>query len=123
MCENREMFREIAALHVLALPHTFSSRLGVGFVALLYRAVSLFGDVKTKRVDGRVVGVISSVGSIILTLCVHPEFQHRGIGRELVNFKTGKCYVYTEDCTVEFYKKMKFREIIKVGKIVILRRG
>jgi GNAT superfamily N-acetyltransferase len=114
------MMREIAKLHVLALPHTLSSKRGEKFVEYLYKIVSWLGYVKYVKREGRLVGVISGIGRVILTLVVDPEWQRQGIGRELVGQLTGRRYVYTEECSYGFYEKNGFVQIIKLGKIIFL---
>jgi len=112
----------IARLHIRALPHTASSRRGVKYVARLYRVVNKLGFVKTVQRDGKIVGVVSGMGKLILTLVVDPNWQRKGIGRELLSGLGGRRYVYTEVCTVPFYTKVGFAKIIKLGGIVFLWR-
>lgn len=116
------MIREIAALHVRALPHTLSSRIGVTFVGWLYRTVQLIGYLKTEQIEGKIVGVISGIGPLILTLAVEPDCQRQGIGKKLVNSLPGTRYVYTEDCSRGFYEKVGFKQMLKIGNLIILCR-
>lgn len=116
------MIFEIVRLHRRALPHTLSSRMGERLVASLYFVVNMLGYVKTVRREGRVVGVISGVGRWILTLVVDPEWQRQGIGRELLSGLRGRRYVYTEVCTVGFYEKLGFSQILHMGKVTFLWR-
>ena len=116
------MMREIAELHVKALPHTMSSRVGVGFVNFLYMIVGKIGFVETIKRSDKIVGVISGVGKLILTLAVDPEWQHHGIGSQLIKSRKGRLWVYTQDKSVGFYKKLGFSEIIKIQKTILLWR-
>lgn len=116
------MMREVAKLHIRALPHTWSSRRGVWFVASLYKIVERLGFVKKVEREGKMVGVVSGIGEWILTLVVDPEWQRRGIGRELIAQLSGRRYVYTDECSVKFYEKMGFEQIIRVGKVIFLWR-
>jgi GNAT superfamily N-acetyltransferase len=97
--------------------------MGVKFVASLYLAVDKLGYVKTVRREGRVVGAISGIGRLILTLVVDPSWQRKGIGRELVGGLVGKRYVYTEEGARLFYEKLGFRKILQLGKIIFLCRN
>lgn len=116
------MMKNIAKVHISALPHTLSSRMGEGFVASLYRVVSRIGYVKYAKRGEKLVGVASGIGEWILTLVVEPEWQRRGIGRELLVQLSGRRYVYTDECSVKFYEKMGFEQIIRVGKVIFLWR-
>lgn len=116
------MNTQIAQLHIMALPHTLSSRLGLVFVDFLYKMVGVVGQTQVVRRDGSIVGAMSYVGQLILTLVVDPEHQRQGIGKELLNRLKGRCYVYTEACTCGFYKKMGFEEMFRLGKIIFLCR-
>ncbi len=116
------MMKEIAKLHILALPHTWSSRKGEKFVEFLYKVVKSMGYVNVELREGRVVGAISGIGKLILTLVVEPSWQRGGIGRHLITGLSGKLFVYTEECSVGFYKKMGFVQIGKVGKTIFLCR-
>lgn len=92
-------------------------------VAWLYEMVGRVGYVKTAKREGKVVGAISGVGPLILTLVVAPEWQKRGVGRELLNGMSGRRVVYTEECTVGFYEKMGFRRLGGLGGIIVLWRN
>lgn len=116
------MIETIAKLHIKALPHTFSSRRGVKFLTWLYKIVSIIGYVKTAKREGKVVGAISGIGSLVLTLIVDPTWQRKGIGRELLAGLKGRRFVYTEECTATFYEKVRFAKLIQVGKVVVLWR-
>ncbi len=116
------MTREIAKLHIRALPHTASSRRGVEHVEWLYSVVAKLGYVKSIRREGKIVGVVSGIGRWILTLVVDPNWQRKGIGTELLSGLGGRRYVYTEVCTVPFYTKVGFIKIVKLGGIVFLWR-
>jgi GNAT superfamily N-acetyltransferase len=115
-------YRQIAKLHIAALPHTSSSRRGVEFVAKLYHIVRRIGYVKTVKREGEMVGVVSGISRWILTLAVDPARQRRGIGKELLAMIPGRRYVYTEECTVGFYEKQGFAQIIRWGKVTFLCR-
>ncbi len=115
-------YDKVADLHIRALPHTPSSRRGVGFVARLYGIVARIGYVKTVNRDGEMVGVVSGIGRWILTLVVDPQWQHKGIGRELIGKLGQRLYVYTEVCTVGFYEKLGFRKMFTIGPIHFLWR-
>ena len=116
------MMREIAELHARALPHTASSKRGVGYLEKLYFIVAKMGYVKITMRDKKIVGVVSGIGPLILTLVVDPEWQRRGIGRELLGELEGQRVVYTEECTTGFYEKIGFRKIIRLGKVIFLWR-
>lgn len=116
------MMREIAELHIRALPHTLSSRIGIRFVNFLYAVVSTIGFVETVKKDGRVVGVVSGIGKLILTLAVDPDSQGQGIGSQLIKSRKGRLWVYTEECSVGFYKKLGFSMITRIGKTILLWR-
>lgn len=116
------MMRDVAKLHILTLPHTWSSRRGERFVERLYFIVERLGFVKVVRRKGMIVGVVSGIGNWILTLVVAPEWQRAGIGRELIEQLQGRRYVYTEKCSVGFYEKMGFARIGQLGKIIFLCR-
>jgi len=116
------MMKDIAKVHIAALPHTLSSRIGEGFVASLYRVVSRIGYVKYVKREGKIVGVASGIGWLILTLVVDLAWQRKGIGRELIDQLSGRRYVYTDECSVKFYEKMRFVQIIRVGKVIFFWR-
>lgn len=116
------MMRRIARLHILALPHTLSSRMGEGWVAWLYGVVGRVGYIRTVKREGKIVGVMSGVGRVILTLVVDPAWQRKGIGRELLGKLQGVQYVYTEECSVGFYTKMGFHNVGKLGGTILLCR-
>lgn len=116
------MMKEVAKLHIKALPHTMSSRIGVSFLNFLYMVVGKIGFVSTTKRNGKIVAVISGVGKLILTLVVDPEYQNKGIGRALVNERVGPLGVYTEECSRGFYIKLGFREIQRIGRIIFLWR-
>lgn len=116
------MMREIAQLHLLALPHTSSSKRGVEFVMMLYNLVGKLGYVKSVKRGDKIVGAISGIGKLILTLVVDPNWQRKGIGRELIAMQRGRQYVYTEECSRGFYEKVGFKIILRLGKIIFLWR-
>ena len=116
------MMREIAKLHIRALPSTISSRIGIGFVNFLYMIVGKIGFVETVKRGDKIVGVISGVSKLILTLAVDPEWQHHGIGSQLIKSRKGRLWVYTQSSSVGFYKKLGFKEIVKIGKTILLWR-
>lgn len=116
------MMREIAKLHILALPHTLSSRRGERFVEILYAIVKLLGYVECSYREGRVIGVVSGIGPWILTLVVSPDWQQRGIGSELLRKLPGRRYVYTEKCSVGFYEKMGFEKTFSTSSTIFLCR-
>lgn len=114
--------REVARLHQSALPHTFNSRLGVKWLTWLYTLVAKVGSVETVVREHKIVGAMGRVGSVVVTLVVHPEWQRRGIGRELLARVEGVSYVYTENCTVGFYEKMGYTQKGKMGEITWMKR-
>ena len=116
------MITKIAKLHIAALPHTSSSRRGVKYVVILYNIVSTRGNIKVVRREGKIVGARSCVGRLILTLVVHPDWQRKGIGKELINQLSGTQWVYTEECSVGFYEKMGFVKKFEIGKTIFLCR-
>lgn len=116
------MIKEIAKLHIRSLPHTFSSRMGVWFVSKLYTLVSSIGFIHVVRRQRKIVGVISGIQKLILTLVVDPQWQRQGIGSELIGGISGKAYVYTEECSVGFYEKLRFAKLFAFGKIIFLCR-
>ncbi len=69
--------------------------------------------------DGRLVGCVRVLSdchfrSIIYDLAVLPEFQHKGIGTELVRLCRSSCegseWLVQTDSAAGFYKKIGFRE-------------
>lgn len=116
------MMKQVARIHISALPHTWSSRRGKYLVETLYTLVSRIGFVIKAKREGKIVGVISGVGKLILTLVVDPLWQRKGIGRELLESIPGSRYVYTEECTKKFYEKMGFVQLFRVGKTIFLWR-
>ncbi len=116
------MIEQIAKLHVAALPHTNSSKRGVGHLSKLYKIVEKIGYIKVVKKDKKIVGAISGIGGVILTLVVSPEWQRKGVGKELVNKLIGKQWVYTEECSKGFYEKMGFEKILQIGKTIFLCR-
>lgn len=116
------MMRSIAVLHMAALPSTWSSRRGGRFVAFLYQVVACFGFVHSVKRHGRIVGVVSGIGPIILTLVVDPVWQRKGVGSELLAGLTGKRVVYTQEDSVGFYEKKGFVRIFRVGNLIFLCR-
>ncbi len=114
--------REVARLHIQTLPHTTSSKRGVDYVAGLYKIVERVGYVKTIKREEKIVGVISGIGALILTLVVDPKWQKKGIGRELIAGLVGKQYVYTEGVSSGFYEKMGFSRILQLGRTIFLCR-
>lgn len=70
-------------------------------------------------IDGRLVGCVRVLSdlhfrSIIYDLAVLPEFQHKGIGRELVQRCRNACknseWLVQTDAAKEFYEKIGFQE-------------
>ena len=116
------MIEQVTQLHIRALPHTSSSKRGEQFVESLYRLVHKFGYIKHIDRKGKIVGAMSGIGILILTLVVDPNCQRKGIGRELLAMIPGKRIVYTEECTKGFYKKMGFVQILRLGKTILLWR-
>lgn len=114
---------EIAQLHKMALPHTLSSRIGVRWLKLMYEVVRRVGYVEVEKRGGKIIGAISGVGKLILTLVVNPEWQHKGIGKTLISQRLGVRWVYTNMCSVGFYEKMGFERKITIGKTIFLRRS
>lgn len=113
---------QIAKLHKAALPHTLSSRVGEKWLGKLYGMVKQIGFVKVEKKEGKIVGVVSGIGKLILTLVVDPEWQHKGIGKKLVMQLAGERWVYTNTCSVGFYEKMGFKRMFTIAKTIILRR-
>lgn len=113
---------EVVRLHIKSLPNTFSSKLGFGFVHFLYRLVNFFGKVQTIKREGRVVAVMSSFCCVILTLAVDAQWQRRGLGRELVESLPGMLFVYTQASSLGFYRKLRFEQLLKIGKTIVLWR-
>jgi len=116
------MINDIAQLHVQALPHTLSSRIGVKFVQFLYQVVSIVGFVEIIKKNGVLVGVISGIGGFVLTVAVEPSWQHKGIGSELIGNRKGKLFVYTEEKSFGFYIKQGFEQIFRLGRTIFLWR-
>ena len=116
------MMQAIAKLHMRALPHTNSSRRGIRWVTWLYKVVEKVGYVKTIKREGKIVGAMAGVGRLILTLVVDPEWQRKGVGRELLTQLPGKQWVYTEECSVGFYEKVGFRRVVTLGGLTWLSR-
>lgn len=116
------MIEEIAKLHLAALPHTSSSKRGLKYLEFLYKIVDIVGYIKIIKREDEIVGVVAGVGEFILTLAVHPEWQRKGIGKELIALLKGRLWVYTERCSVGFYEKMGFVKIFEIGKTIFLWR-
>ncbi len=116
------MNNQIAKLHIRALPNTWSSRRGERFVTFLYKLVERMGYIKYARRDDNIVGIISGVGKLILTLVVEPSWQRKGIGKELISSLEGERFVYTNQSGVGFYEKMKFKKIGQIAKVIFLCR-
>lgn len=116
------MIDEIARIHVLALPHTSSSKRGVDYVTKLYNIVNKIGYIEVVERRGKIVGVMSGIWKLILTLAVDPVWQGKGVGRELIGTKSGKLIVYTNAKSVGFYKKMGFVQIMSIGDTIFLCR-
>lgn len=69
--------------------------------------------------DGRLVGCVRALSdlhfrSVIYDLAVHPEYQHKGIGKELVRRCINECkhseWLVATDKAKEFYEKLGFTE-------------
>lgn len=116
------MRKDFAKLHIRALPYTASSRRGERFVSFLYKIVETVGFINYVKREDRVVGIVSGIGKLILTLAVDPEWQRQGIGKELVGSLDGTLFVYTNAEGLGFYKKMNFRELVQFGKVIFLWR-
>lgn len=117
------MMRAVALLHERALPHTVNSRRGVRYLEFLYSLVGKVGTVLTIVKEGQVVGAISYIGPLILTLVVDPIWQRKGVGTELLKRVRRKCLVYTEESTAGFYEKQGFGQLIRIGKVILLWRS
>lgn len=112
----------IAKLHARVLPDTWSSKFGSNFLAWLYKVVGIVGYVDCVRREGKIVGVMSGIGKLILTLIVDPKWQRQGIGRGLLTKLDGRQYVYTQASSVEFYEKMGFGRVGQIGSLIFLCR-
>lgn len=69
--------------------------------------------------DGRLVGCIRALSdlhfrSVIYDLAVHPEYQHKGTGKELVKRCINECkhseWLVETDKAKDFYEKLGFTE-------------
>lgn len=116
------MISEVARLHLRALPHTISSQRGLKYLEFLYTVVAKIGYVKTIVRSGQMVAAISGIGPVILTLVVDPKWQRKGLGSELIAGLKGTRVVYTETETTNFYEKLGFEQILRVGRLVLLWR-
>lgn len=116
------MIEEIAKLHILALPQTTNSQRGVRFVKILYTIISKIGYIKIEKMNEKVVGAISGIGGLILTLVVDPKQQRKGIGRKLIAKVPRKAFVYTQKSSVDFYLKVGFKKLITIGDTIYLWR-
>ncbi|MEI8232473.1 MAG: GNAT family N-acetyltransferase [bacterium] len=116
------MMRQVAKLHIQALPYTWSSKRGEKFVDSLYQIVKVMGYVKTVKRGGEIVGVMSGIGPLILTLVVAKDWQRKGVGKELIDQLKGVQLVYTNKESVGFYEKIDFVRIGQIEKTIFLWR-
>ncbi len=84
--------------------------------------VRKWGYVSCARSNEEIVGVVSGIGSLILTMIVEPARQRQGIGRELIAHLRGMRYVYTTVVGEGFYQKMGFVRLWQVGSLIFLCR-
>ena len=75
-------------------------------------------------IDQRPVGIVSIKGSLIEDLYVHPDFQNRGYGSELLRYAISQCsgiptlwILENNDRAKKIYQKAGFRETGKSNSI------